>query len=152
MGRFITRDLPYQKHSIPAEAREYGIRRSWIELVSPGRDFSYSAPVVVLVNHWTGSMGEGIAIGMDGMKRATIVGTEMARLAGATSAIKLPHTGIGVTFPTEKLFHVNGTPREKFVPPVYVDLLKQGNQQGDVVLTRGLAVLRGMMKLPRRPQ
>lgn len=146
MGRFIKRDLPYQKHSIPAEERQYGVRRSWIELVSSGGDFTYSAPVVVLVNHWTGSMGEGIAIGMDGMKRATVVGTEMARLAGATSGIKLPHTGIGVTFPTEKLFHVNGTPREKFVPPVYVDLLKRGNQQSDVVMTRGQAVLRSMLK------
>jgi C-terminal processing protease CtpA/Prc len=149
MGRFTTRDLPYQKHSIPAEERQYGIRRSWIELVSPAGNFIYPGPVVVLVNHWTGSMGEGIAIGMDGMKRATIVGTEMARLAGATSGIKLPHTGIGVTFPTEKLFHVNGIPRETFVPPVYVDLLKQGNQQGDAVMTRGLEVLRGMVKRPR---
>ena len=148
MGRFISRDMPYQKHSIPAEELRYGIKRSWIELVSPKGEFTYKAPVVVLVNHWTGSMGEGIAIGMDGMKRATVVGTGMARLAGATSGIKLPHTGIGVTFPTEKLFHVNGTPREKFVPPVYVDLLKQSNQQGDAIMVKGLGVLRGMMKGP----
>jgi len=150
MGRFITRDLPYQKHSIPAEERQYGIKRSWIELVSPGAGFTYTAPVVVLVNHWTGSMGEGIAIGMDGMKRATIVGTDMARLAGATSGIKLPHTGIGVTFPTEKLFHVNGTPREKFVPPVYVDLLLEKNVDGDVILLKGLTVLRA--RIGSRPK
>jgi len=152
MGRFIGGDLPYQKHSIPAEERQYGIRRSWIEIVSPRGDFTYRAPVVVLVNHWTGSMGEGIAIGMDGMKRATIVGTEMARLIGATSGIKLPHTEIGVNFPTEKLFHVNGTPRERFLPPVHIDLLKRGNQQGDAVMIRGLAVLRGLMKRPRGSQ
>ncbi|MFZ0063679.1 MAG: S41 family peptidase [Pyrinomonadaceae bacterium] len=152
MGRFIGGELPYQKHSIPAEERQYGIRRSWIEIVSPRGDFTYRAPVVVLVNHWTGSMGEGIAIGMDGMKRATIVGTEMARLIGATSGIKLPHTEIGVNFPTEKLFHVNGTPRERFVPPVYIDLLKRGNQQGDAVMMRGLAVLRNMLKRPQGSQ
>lgn len=145
MGRFISRDLPYQKHSIPAEERRHGIQRSWIEIVSPRGDFTYRAPVVVLVNHWTGSMGEGIAIGMDGMKRATIVGTEMARLFGATSGIKLPHTKIGVNFPTERLFHVNGMPREKFLPPVYIDLLKRGHQQGDAVMMRGLAVLRGLV-------
>lgn len=146
MGRFIGRDMPYQKHSIPAEERQYGTRRSWIELVSPRGDFVYRAALVVLVNHWTGSMGEGIAIGMDGMKRATIVGTEMARLAGATSGIKLPNTGIGVAFPTEKLFHINGTPREKFVPPVYIDLLLKSNQDGDVAMKRGLRVLRALMK------
>jgi C-terminal processing protease CtpA/Prc len=142
MGRFIRRDMPYQKHSIPAEERQYGTKRSWVELVSPRGEFTYAAPVVVLVNHWTGSMGEGIAIGMDGMRRATIVGTEMARLAGATSGIKLPNTGIGVTFPTEKLFHINGSPRENFVPPVHINLLLKVNQDAeDIILRKGLRVL-----------
>jgi C-terminal processing protease CtpA/Prc len=147
MGRFIGREMPYQKHSIPAEERRYGTRRSWIEMVSPRGEFTYTAPVVVLANHWTGSMGEGMTIGMDGMRRATVVGTEMARLVGATSGIRLPHTGIGVTFPTEKLFHVNGTPRESFVPRVYVNLLLKGNPRDeDTILRLGLAVLRSLIK------
>jgi C-terminal processing protease CtpA/Prc len=151
MGRFIRRDMPYQKHSIPAEERLFETKRSWIELVSPRGEFVYTAPVVILVNHWTGSMGEGIAIGMDGMKRATIVGTEMARLAGATSGIRLPNTGIGVTFPTEKLFHINGSPRENFVPPIHINLLLQGTQdQEDPILLRGVRVLRSMIKPARR--
>lgn len=150
MGRFIGRDMPYQKHSLPAEERRYGTKRSWVELVSPRGEFTYTAPVVVLVNHWTGSMGEGITIGMDGMRRATVVGTEMARLSGATSGIRLPHTGIGVTFPTEKLFHVNGSPRENFVPPVRVDLLREGGRDKDVILRRGLEVLRAAMRPARR--
>lgn len=141
MGRFISREMPYQKHSIPAEERQYGTKRSWIELVSPRGEFIYKAPVVVLVNHWTGSMGEGITIGLDGMHRATIVGTKMARLVGATSGVRLPNTGIGVNFPTEKLFHVNGSPREDFVPPVYVDLLKVSHDHDDVILQRGLSEL-----------
>ncbi len=147
MGRFIRRDLPYQKHSIPAEERQHGTKRSWVELVSPRGAFAYPAPVVVLVNHWTGSMGEGITIGMDGMRRATIVGTEMARLAGATTGIRLPNTGIGVTFPTEKLFHINGIPREKFVPLVRVNLLLKVNQDDqDIILHRGLRALKAMIK------
>ena len=144
MGRFIRRDMPYQKHSIPSEERRYGTRRSWIELVSPRGEFTYTAPLVILVNHWTGSMGEGITIGMDAMRRATIVGTEMARLVGATTGIRLPNTGIGVNFPTEKLFHVNGTPRESFVPPVYVNLLRRGNSASqDVIFQVGLRTLAG---------
>lgn len=150
MGRFIRRDTAYQKHSLPAEERRYGTKRSWVELVSPRGEFIYTAPVVVLVNHWTGSMGEGITIGMDGMRRATVVGTEMARLLGATSGIRLPHTGIGVTFPTEKLFHVNGSPRENFVPPVRVNLLSNDGRDGDVILRRGLGVLRAMIRPARR--
>ena len=142
MGRFISREMPYQKHSLPAEERVYGARRSWLELVSPRGQFAYPAPLVALVNPWTGSMGEGIAIGLDGMRRATIVGTEMAGLIGATSQITLPRTRIGVSFPTEKLFHVNGTPREDFMPPVYVDLLNERNWRGtDRVLETGLGIL-----------
>lgn len=150
MGRFIRREMPYQKHTLPAEERRHGTKRSWIELVSPRGAFTYTAPVIVLVNHWTGSMGEGITIGMDGMRRATVVGTEMARLAGATSRFTLPNTGIGVTFPTEKLFHLDGTRRESFVPPVHVNLLVENNRSDkDVILRRGLRVLRAMMKPAR---
>ncbi len=146
MGRFVDRDMPYQKHSIPSEEKRYGTRRSWIEMVSPRGDFIYRAPVVVLVNYWTGSMGEGVTIGMDAMRRATVVGTQMARLIGATSGIRLPNTGVGVTFPTEKLFHVNGTPREDFVPPVYVDPLRTGAGDGDTILEAGLRTLRSKMR------
>jgi C-terminal processing protease CtpA/Prc len=143
MGRFITRELPYQKHTLPEEERRYGMKRSWIELVSPRADFAYKAPVAVLVDHWTGSMGEGIAIGLDGMGRATVVGTKMAHLLGATSETTLPNTGIGVSFPTEKLFHVNGTPRENFVPAVLVDTSVAVRGSDDPVLEAGLRLLRG---------
>lgn len=142
MGRFIRREMPYQKHSLPAEERLYGTKRSWLELVSPRGQFTYTARVVVLVSHWTGSMGEGMAVGMNGIKRATVVGTRMAGLVGATSQITLPHTRIGVNFPTEKLSHVNGTPREDFMPPIYIDLLKLRSASAkDVVLDAGLAIL-----------
>jgi C-terminal processing protease CtpA/Prc len=142
MGRFVDREMPYQKHSIPAEEREYGTKRSWLELVSPRGPFVYRAPVVVLVSHWTGSMGEGLAIGFDAMRRATIVGTRMAGLEGATSTITLPHTRIGVTFPTERLFHVDGTPREAFAPPVLVDLTDPKHRADDPILDAGLGALR----------
>ena len=141
LGRFATREMPYQRHLLPAEERQHGVRRSWIELVSPRGSFAYTAPIVALVDHWTGSMGEGIAIGLDGMGAATVVGTEMARLSGATSGITLPNTGIGVTFPTEKLFHVNGAPREQFVPTVPVDLSIALGGSTDPILEAGLGAL-----------
>jgi carboxyl-terminal processing protease len=147
MGRFIEREGFYQKHSLPEEERSTGVKRSWVEIVSPRGDRPYTAPVVVLVDHWTGSMGEGIAIGMDGLKRATVVGTEMARLLGATHQITLPHSGIGVNFPAEKLFHVNGTPREDFVSMVLVDLQEPEAQPArDPILDAGLQTLRANIR------
>ena len=115
MSRFIEKQMAYQKHSLPGEEKQYGINRSWIELVSP-RGRIYKKPMVILVNRWTGSMGEGIAIGFDGMNRAIIVGDQMAGLLGAIYSFSLPETNIGFSIPVEKLFHVNGTAREDIIP------------------------------------
>jgi len=114
MGRFIDKELPYQKHVI--NEKEYGTVRSWIEYVVP-RKTTYKKNVVVMVGHWTGSMGEGIAIGFDAMKRAKITGTKMAGLIGAIYTFNLKNTKIGFQIPYEKMYHVNGTPREDYLPP-----------------------------------
>jgi C-terminal processing protease CtpA/Prc len=119
MGRFVDRRMPYQRHRIP----RYGqadVERNWVEEVAPRGPFTYRAPVVVLVGHWTGSMAEGMAIGFDAMRRATVAGTTMGRLAGANESFTLPRTGASVVLPTEELFHVDGTPRHRWTPPVAV--------------------------------
>ncbi len=139
MGRFVSQILAYQRHRIP----NYGqadVERNWVEFVAPRGAFTYTAPVVVLVNHWTGSMGEGMAIGFDAMRRAVVVGTPMAHLAGAVFDEKLPKTGVDVAYPTEQIYHVNGTPRQSWLPPVLVSE-PQLRGDGDVILSRGLAVL-----------
>lgn len=125
LGRFVRREQPYQKHVLPSEERDTGIRRSWLELVSPRGDFIYERPVVVLVGHWTGSMGEGLAMGFDSTGVGTVAGTPMAGLLGATDQILLPRTRIGMNLPAERLYHVNGTAREVFQPSVLVDVTRQ---------------------------
>ena len=122
LGRFLGREQPYQKHVLPSEERDTGVRRSWLELVSPRGEFIYSQPVAVLVNRWTGSMGEGLAIGFDATRSGTVVGTPMAGLLGATFRVMVPRMGIGINLPAERLYHVNGTPREAFRPPIAVDV------------------------------
>lgn len=139
LGRFVSKDMPYQKHILPAEEKETGIRRSWLELVSPRGDFRYEHPVVVLVNRWTGSMGEGLALGFDATGAGKIVGTEMARLVGATYTLTLPNTGIHANVPAERLQHVNGTPREQFRPAAYVDVLQPTTN--DPFIARALSEL-----------
>ena len=119
MSRFITSERPYQKHELVEEERAYGVRRTWVEYVSP-RGLPCGVPLVVLVGRWTGSMGEGVAIGLDGIGRGRVVGTRMAGLLGAISERTLPNSGIVVRIPTEKLYHIDGTPREEFVPETVV--------------------------------
>lgn len=115
MGRFITQLLPYQIHEFDEE--KYQTKRHWVEYVTPRKEI-YKGNVYILVGRWTGSMGEGMAIGFDGMKRAKIIGTEMAGLIGAISNFQLTETEIGFQFPTERLYHINGTPRENFLPEI----------------------------------
>ena len=139
MGRFVTDLLAYQRHRIP----NYGqadVERNWVEFVAPRGPFTYTAPVVVLVNHWTGSMGEGMAIGFDAMHRAVVIGTPMAHLAGAVSDDKLPKTGVDVAYATEQIYHVDGTPRQSWFPPVLVSE-PQTIGGGDVILSQGIAAL-----------
>lgn len=99
--------------------------------------------MVVLVDRWTGSMGEGIAIGLDAMQRATIVGTAMAGLRGATYGFTLRHTGIGIRVPAERLYHVRGTPREDFLPQIIVPPA-ESSRSTDTGLDMALRVLISM--------
>jgi C-terminal processing protease CtpA/Prc len=122
MGRFIGKMLPYQQHEV--DEPEFSTKRYWVEYVVP-RKAIYNGKVFILVGHWTGSMGEGIAIGFDGMKRATIIGTRMAGLLGAIEGFRLTETQIGYQIPTEKLYHINGTPREKFIPKILTKNTKE---------------------------
>ena len=116
LGRLVQEVQPYQRHDLPGEERRYGIRRIWTEHVAPRGPYSYDKPIAVLVGRWTASMGEGIAIGLDGTGRATVFGSTMAQLRGAIYTRTLEHTGIAVRVPAERLYHVDGTPREAFVP------------------------------------
>ena len=138
MGRFIAKPAEYQRIFEPAAGKRFP-QDSWVKTVEP-RAPQVTARLIVLVNHWTGSMGEGMAIGFDAMKRAEIVGTPMARLRGGTESFELPKTRIPVHLPTYRLYHVNGTPREAFVPSIEVDLTR-AQTAGDAILERALKML-----------
>jgi hypothetical protein len=138
MSRFINQPKPYQKHRLN-ELYDGStlVERSWIEYVSPRKE-QYNKPVIILVGRWTGSMGEGIAIGFEGMERAKIVGSEMERLAGEMQGFSFKNQRFGYRLSTAKLFHINGTPREEYVPRNYV---KQTTTLKDETLEKGLELI-----------
>lgn len=137
MSRFIDTELPYQKH---VSKEKYGnnpvIAKSWLEYVTP-RGKQYKKPLVVLVGRWTGSMGEGLAIGLEGMQRAKLVGTEMEKLGGSVVGYSFKHSNYGYRISTDKLYHVNGTIRENFIPQYIVE---QNNKLNDDVLLKALSL------------
>ena len=125
MGRFTSREIPYQKHIYTADEKETGIRRSTLELVSP-RTKVYTKPLIVLVGYWTGSMGEGMAIGFDTMKNVKVAGTKMAGLLGEIYTFETPEMKIPFSFPCVQLQTVAGVPREDYMPPFQVKDQKEG--------------------------
>lgn len=138
MSRFITETKPYQKHWTTEQFDgSTRIERSWVEYVGP-REKPYLKPIVILVGRWTGSMGEGLAIGFEGMERAEIVGSEMERLAGEINSFTLKHQTFGYQLSTAKLYHLNGTPREKYVPKNYII---QTRTDVDETLAKGIELI-----------
>lgn len=120
MGWFVTEPSGYQIHNRPAEERETGIPRQWVEQVLPRRGRFRADLPTVLVSRWTGSMGEGIAIGFAALG-ARVEGTRMAGLLGSVEDLRLGETDLFVKLPTERLLSVTGEPREAFIPEVSSD-------------------------------
>jgi carboxyl-terminal processing protease len=159
LGRLIDRERPYQRHELVSESDRTGVRRVWVELVLPrGRPFR--GPVVALVGRWTGSMGEGLAIGLDAAAGGLVMGRPMAHLLGALEAFTLPKSGIVVRIPTERLFHVDGTPRELFIPcPIPSPPASRGGAEDDelraaldLLERNGHAALSSHLACETRPQ
>ncbi len=109
LGRFFRAGAVYQTGQPRTGAH-------WRREVAPRGPWTYDGAVVVLVGRWTASMGEGMAIGFDGTGRGVVVGSPMAGLLGAVFTGTLPRSGIAFNYPAERLFHVDGTPRERFRP------------------------------------
>ena len=118
IGRLINEPKAYQKHQyLEQRNNAVGVTRSWTEMVEP-RGEHYAAPVVVLSNHWTGSMGEGLTTGLQGMNRATWIGTPMAGLLGAVNQFRINNIWFSIQLPIERLSYVDGTPRELAQPDI----------------------------------
>lgn len=115
MGWFVDAPTAYQIHNLPAEERETGVPRQWIEQVLPRAGKRHHGSVTVRVGRWTGSMGEGLAVGLDALG-AEVTGDRMAGLLGAIYDHRLEHSGMVIKLPTERLYTVEGTPREAFRP------------------------------------
>lgn len=115
LGWFVSGPRSYQVHELPVEQRQTGIARRWIEQVLPRNGERHAGPVKVLVGRWTGSMGEGLAIGFHAIG-AEVVGEPMAGLRGAIYDHELPNSDLILKVPTERLYAVDGTPRERFLP------------------------------------
>lgn len=135
LGRLINEPRAYQ---ITVDPETGAVPRS----INPVGAWAYEAPIIALVGRWTGSMGEGMAIGLDGMGRAEILGDRMAGLAGGTQDLVLEQSGISVRLPAYDLTHLDGTPRHlwRVSKPQPAD----AGDQEDALLQRAIVKLRNL--------
>lgn len=118
IGHFIDKIAPYQVHEIPSLEREYTVPRHFVEYAKPRPPYFDPANAVVLAGKWTGSMGEGIVIGLDAAADMTVIASDMGDLLGGLSNRNLPLSGMRLDLGTETLFHVGGTPREDYTADI----------------------------------
>ncbi|MDE3000081.1 MAG: S41 family peptidase [Gemmatimonadota bacterium] len=146
IGRLIDRERVYQR-TMPHNGKPF------LSRVRPRGEWQYERPLVVLVNRWTGSAGEGLAISLDALDRATVVGTKMAGLEGSVLTMRMPQTGIAFQCTKQKVFNgtltgdpaaqeFTGSSRSAYTPPVLVDPNTEAlNESEDPILEKGLEVL-----------
>jgi carboxyl-terminal processing protease len=56
----------------------------------------------------------------------------MAGLNGGMYHYLMPNSRISLSLPVEQLYHINGTPREDFLPPKTV--VMQGKEEDEILL------------------
>ena len=111
VGHFTAKKKPFQKYK--------NSKTEFVDHIKP-IDPKYDKPLIVLVGRWTGSMGEGMASGIDGSGIGKVIGTEMQKLAGATKDYNFTYLTYKYQAPYIEVLHISGLPREKFVPKVEV--------------------------------
>ena len=151
IGRLIDRERVYQR-TVPRDGTPF------LSGVRPRGEWQYRHPVVILANRWTGSAGEGLAISLDAIGSATVVGTKMAGLEGSVYTMRMPHTGIGFQCTRQRVFNGTlkgdptsrefaGSSRSAYTPSVVIDPLKPGcGDSEDPILRKGIEVLSGAIE------
>lgn len=141
IGHFVTEARPYQTHQIPSLEREFTVPRQFTEYVLPRAPYRNPKEVVALASYWTGSMGEGVIIGLDGAADMHIIASDMADLLGGLSNYDLKASGLRLDLPSEVLLHVDGSPREDFIADQPLISAERDAAGGDPALQAALQYL-----------
>lgn len=131
VGHFTNQKQVFQKYK--------NAKIDFVDHIKPKKP-KYDNPLIVLVGRWTGSMGEGMASGIDGSEIGTVIGTEMHKLAGATKDYHFTNFTYGYQAPYIEVLHISGLPREKFVPKI--EILCDDSIE-DEFLKEGIRIING---------
>lgn len=139
LGHFVGSETAYQLYRVQKSDQVYNEASLQTAYARPSSPY-YNKPVVVLVGRWTGSMGEGMAIGLDALGAKSIVGSPMADLLGGIKTSQLENSKSRIEFGFERLYHVNGSFREDFVPDTLLIPADSDSEGNDPALTEALSL------------
>lgn len=140
LGHFVTQKTAYQRYRVQQAGVPYERAQMETAYVIPTLPH-YNKPFVVLAGHWTGSMGEGMTIGFDAIGANTVIGAPMADLLGGIKTVQLEHSDTWLELGFERLYHVDGSFREDFVPHVYMNTADRDCNGNDPALVKALSLL-----------
>ena len=139
---FVSKSTPFAKSTIGNINNPGEFRFSTIQPISKGKEV-YQGKLVVLVNEFTQSMGEFIAMAFRAGENTTIVGTTTAGTDGDVSIISLPGglkmyiSGIGIYYPDG-----SETQRVGIIPDIYIEPTIEGIKSGrDEVLEKAIEII-----------
>jgi carboxyl-terminal processing protease len=140
LGHFSKTEKVYQRYQVQGSGGHYADAPLKDAKVTPQRP-QVDKPFVVLAGRWTGSMGEGMTIGLDALGAKAIIGAPMADLLGGIKRIELKESGAWIELGFERMFHVDGRFREDVEPTVLLKAADTDAQGNDSALAAAIALL-----------
>ena len=140
LGHFIEIETAYQLYKTQKSGQQYSDASFQKAIAQPQKPF-IGKPFVVLAGRWTGSMGEGMTIGLDAFGAKAILGAPMADLLGGTKQIQLSESSATLSLGFERMYHVDGQFRENFEPTILLNAADTDESSNDITLLKALEVL-----------
>jgi carboxyl-terminal processing protease len=140
LGHFSKAEAVYQRYQVQASGEHYSDAPLKDALVTPQQPL-VDKPFVVLAGRWTGSMGEGMTIGLDALGAKAIIGAPMADLLGGIKRLELKESDAWLELGFERMFHVDGRFREDVEPTVLLKAADIDAQGNDSALAAAIEIL-----------
>lgn len=140
LGHFVQQETVYQLYQRQLNGIPFHKAELEKAVVKPSMPF-YGKPFVVLAGRWTGSMGEGMMIGLDALGAHAVIGAPTADLLGGIKNVKLMKSGAVLDLGFERMFHVNGSYREDFQADIRISAADWGENDMDPALIKAINYL-----------
>jgi carboxyl-terminal processing protease len=136
LGRLVAERRQY---AWMAKRQGLGLSARWPEFIQSRGPWTFTRKVVVIVNHWSESMAEGVAMALSSIGRARVVGTTMAGLGAGVRRFHLPTSGLDVQYSAEPIYQLSGHSRSDFVPEVVIRMEGASESGVDPILAAAIA-------------